>query len=90
MFPRDQLPPDLRLGRTVEVTDVSEEFLSDTDMRNKLAEYVVADLTRKERQLTVNVEGLLYTALRKCRSRARITRMGSCSYPLGIRLSGRR
>ncbi|EMR72588.1 hypothetical protein UCREL1_355 [Eutypa lata UCREL1] len=59
MFPRDQLPPDLRLGRTVEVTDVSEEFLSDTDMRNKLAEFAVYRFEKMPQQSPYNEDGEL-------------------------------
>lgn len=46
VMPRDQLPPDLRQGRTVEISDVSEELLSEADMRSRLIEYVIADLNQ--------------------------------------------
>ncbi|RYO78746.1 hypothetical protein DL764_010089 [Monosporascus ibericus] len=39
--PRHMLPPDLRQGRAVEISDVSEDLLSEADMRDRLMEYVV-------------------------------------------------
>ena len=39
MPPRNILPHDIRPGRAVEITDVSQDMLSEADMRGRLMEY---------------------------------------------------
>ncbi|RYP85776.1 hypothetical protein DL770_005007 [Monosporascus sp. CRB-9-2] len=48
--PRHMLPPDLRQGRAVEISDVSEDLLSEADMRAQLMEYVVYRFEKMSQQ----------------------------------------
>ncbi|RYP77298.1 hypothetical protein DL769_003447 [Monosporascus sp. CRB-8-3] len=48
--PRHMLPPDLRQGRAVEISDVSEDLLSEADMRIRLMEYVVYRFEKMSQQ----------------------------------------